>query len=68
MTRAETDRDTARREAGAAREEAATLRGQLDATRTQQATLMAALGQGAGGAGTTDLASPLTPPTPKRGR
>lgn len=47
MTKAEGDRDDARKEAGTAREEAAKLRGELDATKTQNAALLAALKPGA---------------------
>lgn len=43
MTQAEADRDTARKETSAAREEAAKLAGRLEATLTQTASLMQAL-------------------------
>lgn len=43
MTQAEAERDSTRREASAAREEAANLRGQIDAMQSQVANLMQAL-------------------------
>ena len=43
MTKAETDRDTARKETNAAREEAANLRGQVEALQTQATDLVRAL-------------------------
>ncbi|TVT55709.1 MAG: hypothetical protein FHK80_13920 [Azoarcus sp. PHD] len=45
MTKAEADRDTARKEASAAREDAANLRGQLEALQTQQAEVMRLLAE-----------------------
>ena len=43
MTKAEGERDKARTEAATAREDAAALRGQLEATKTQNAGLLAAI-------------------------
>ena len=43
MTKAEAERDTARADASKAREEAAKLRGQIEAVQTQHAELMALL-------------------------
>lgn len=44
MTKVEAERDDARREASAAREDAAKLRGQVEAMQTQAAALMSTLG------------------------
>ena len=43
MTKVEADRDTARKEASSAREDAAKLRGQVEALQTQASDLMRAL-------------------------
>ena len=44
MTKAESERDTARQEAGAAREDAAKLRGQVETLQIHAAELLKALG------------------------
>ena len=48
LTQAETDRDEARKLASTAREDAARLRGQVEAMKTQQAALLASLRPTAG--------------------